>query len=209
MKKFLSVTIAVLMAVSLLGMAACKGDNGGNNQTETTTDENGSVTSQPETGTGTTAFEPVTMEPGDKYVGGWESFTLTADKTTVSPGDTVTVTLHAENCKNVACFDVLITASDALTDAAGKEKDPGEFITTVNHLTDGIQFSAIIATTGSIDALDMMTVTYTVSPDAVPGDRLTVEAEFTQYLVGTDESGDDVADATSLISVEPLTLTVS
>ena len=45
-------------------------------------------------------------------------FSLTADKDAVAPGDTVTVTLRAENCENVACFDVEMTSSEnaSLTD---------------------------------------------------------------------------------------------
>ena len=206
LKKTLSAAIAVVMIMAIPGMTACKGGGNGTYKAETTTDENGSVITTAQADT--SSYEPVTLEPGDKYLGGEENFSLSADKTAVSPGDTVTVTLHAENCKNVACFDLLINASAALTGAAGEEKDVGDLITTVSNTTDGILFSAIVATTISIDSLDMLTITYTVAEDAVPGDKLTVEAEFSQYLIGTDESGDQVADGTALISVEPLTLTV-
>ena len=207
MKKTLSALTAFLMTIALFGMTACQGGKNGDGDT-TASSPDTSAADVSQTQTEPSFQEPVTLEPGDEYVGGWETFTLTADKTTVAPGDTVTVTFHAENCKNVACFDVLFTASEALTDAAGKEKDPGEFITTVNYPSGAVQFSAIVATTSTIEAQDLLTLTYTVSPDAVPGDKLTVQGEFTQYLVGTDESGDQVADAGSLVSVEPLTLTV-
>ena len=207
MKKTISVMLAVLMMIPLLVTTACRGGEYGANDPSVSPDE--STSGIAPTTPADTSTEPVTLEPGDDYVGGWERFTLTADKTSVAPGDTVTVTLRADNCKNIACFDLLITASEALTYVSGKEQNAGDFITTVSELADGVQFSAIVATTSSIDSLDMLTLTYTVSPDAVPGDTLSVQGEFTQYLVGTDESGDYVADATSLISVEPLTLTVS
>ena len=208
MKKTFAAVTVILMLFSLLGMSSCGGkENGGVYEMRVTPEEASSVVPPSENSVTTT--EPVTFEPGDRYVGGEESFFLTADKTVVSPGDTVTVTLHAENCKNVACFDVLVSSSGALEQTESREKDHGDFIVTVSETAVGIQYSAIVATTADIGSLELLTVTYTVSSAAASGDELTVRADFSQYLVGTDESGDTVADATSLISVEPLTLTLA
>ncbi|MBQ6066765.1 MAG: hypothetical protein IJK89_08075 [Clostridia bacterium] len=148
-------------------------------------------------------------DPAAEYLGGKESFSLTADKETAAPGETVTVTFHAENCKNVACFDVVLKTPDNVTLTGCKEKESGDFITSALESGEDVVFSAIIATTGNIDSMDMMTATFTVSEDAVPGDAVTFKAEFSSYLVGTDESGDETADATSLVAVVPVTVTVS
>lgn len=204
MKKVLSIALVFVMLFSLLGMVACSGGKSGRDADNPTTEVASVPGETEETGTP----EPNTYEPGDSYVGGEESFTLSADKSVVAPGDTVTVTLHAQNCKNVACFDLLISADAALTEGLGEELESGKFITSVIDTPNGIQFSAIVATTSNIDSLDMMTITYKVAADAAPGDTLSVNAAFSQYLVGTDESGENVADATGLVSVAPLTLTV-
>lgn len=148
-------------------------------------------------------------DPNAQYLDGKESFSLTADKETVAPGDTVTVTFHAENCKNVACFDVILKTPDNVSMTGCKEKESGDFITSALESGNDVVFSAIIATTGNIDSMDMMTATFTVSGSAVSGDTVTFKAEFSSYLVGTDESGDETADATALVSVIPVTVTVA
>ena len=148
-------------------------------------------------------------DPTARYLGGKESFSLTADKETVAPGETVTVTFHAENCKNAACFDVLLITPDNAALTGCKEKESGDFITSALESDGDVVFSAIIATTGNIDSMDMMTATFTVSENAAPGDTVAFRAEFSSYLVGTDESGDENADATALVAVVPVTVTVS
>lgn len=158
---------------------------------------------------GTGACSARSSDPAARYLGGSESFTLTADKETVSPGDTVTVTLRADNCKNVACFDVRLFPSDNAVLTSSREKPVGDFIVTLTEADGGAVLSAIIATTGDIDGQDLMTATFTVAENAVPGDTVTFRAEFSEYLVGTDASGDETADATALVSAEPLTVTVA
>lgn len=214
MKKVFAVVCSIVLLFSVVGMTACSGEKKGN--ALTATDETGENAYLQSTSDGSlpepdvfSTQEPVTMAPGKDYVDGTESFTLSADKTTAAPGETVTLTLHAENCKNVACFDIRFSASEGLTDVSAKEKESGEFITTVSEIKGGVQYSAIVATTSNIDSLDMLTISYKVAADAAPGDVLTVSAEFSQYLVGTDESGDNVADATGLIEVAPVTITVA
>ena len=148
-------------------------------------------------------------DPAAQYLGGKMSFSLTADKETAVPGETVTVTFHAENCKNAACFDVVLKTPENASLTGCKEKESGDFITSALESGEDVVFSAIIATTGNIDSMDMMTATFTVSEDAAPGDTVTFKAEFSSYLVGTDESGDETADATSLVAVVPVTVTVA
>lgn len=214
MKKLISVTLCLLMLCSAVSLAAC-GKNDGNYAMSVTPGDAatlpatpGEADTQPTVTQPAVTLPPVTFEPADDYIDGSERFTLTTDQTTVAPGETFTVTFRAENCKNVACFDVLLTASANCTVADAQEKEKGEFITTVSRENGGVHYSGIVATTTSFDGLDLLTVTYKVSADAAPGDKITVEGSFPQFLVGTDESGDQTADATDLFAVEPLTLTV-
>ncbi len=202
MKKLISVTLSLLMLCSVVCLGACA-KQGGLAQDATPGDA-GSQSA----GADAVTQQPVTFIPADDFVNGNERFLLTSDKTTVAPGDTFTVTFRAENCTNVACFDVLVNVSGNCKVKEAKEKDKGEFITTVSEQDGSVHFSGIVATTTSFDALDLLTVTYTVSADAAPGDKITVEGKFPQFLLGTDESGDQTANATDLYKVEPLTLTV-
>jgi hypothetical protein len=204
MKKMISISMCLLMLCSVLCLGACGGGKGDSAAFSVTPGEAESVTGAPADVT----TQPFTMEPADNYMGGTERFTLTSDQTTVAPGGSFTVTLHAENGKNVACFDVMLSVSGNCQISSAKEKDRGDFITTVSEEEKGVHYSAIVATTSSFDALDLLTVTYTVPADAAAGDTITVEGVFPQFLVGTDESGDRTADATNLVSIEPLTLTV-
>ena len=211
-KRAVSLTLCLLLLASVTAFSACSGKEGGPSQSKTTPTDLPSDATTPD-GLPSDATAPdwsaETTVPADVYLGGGERFTLLSEQSTVAPGGEFTVTLRAESCKNVACFDVLISASPNAAASSFQEKESGEFITSAIQLSDGVNFTAIVASTSTIDALDMVTVSYTVSADAKPGDTITVTGEFTQYLVGTDESGDMTADATELVSVEPLTLTVA
>ena len=85
----------------------------------------------------------------------------------------------------------------------------GELITTLSETTDGVVFSGIVATTSDIAAADLATFTYTVSADAAAGDTITLKAVSSQFLIGTDDSGDTTADVTDSIVIAPLTIPVA
>ena len=141
-----------------------------------------------------------------KELGG---FTLSADQTSLAPGDTFTVTLNGAGWKNVACFDVLLSASDNLSVVSCKEKNAGEFISTVSEVADGVKMGGYVMYTCDIGNMDLLTVTYRVSSDAKTGDAVKVQAKFTQFLVGTDASGDETEEMKSDVAVEPLVLSIN
>lgn len=212
MKKTVSLLLSLLMLCSFLSMAACKGKDDGTKDAAVTpadADELLSMITDEMTTGDPAQTAMITGTDAKAYLGGEERFFLTADQETVAPGGTFTVTFHAEHCVNVACFDLLVAAPEGCAVADCAEKEIGDFIMTVSQVTGGVNGTAIVATAADIDALEMMTVTYTVPQTAVSGDKITVEAAFTQFLVGTDGTGDRVADATPFMEVQPVTLTVA
>ena len=136
------------------------------------------------------------------------SFSLSADQTALSPGDSFTVTLNGAGWKNVACFDVLLSGSDNLSVVSCREKDVGEFISTVSQVEEGVKMGAYVMYTYDIENMDLMTVTYRIADDAKTGDKIKVQANFTQLLVGTDPSGDETVEKKGEVSVAPLVLTI-
>ena len=138
-----------------------------------------------------------------------KGLSLTADQTSVASGKTVTVTLHAEDLEKVACFDVYVTWSDNAVLGEYKEGDVGELITTLSETEDGgLLFSGIVATTTDIASNDLATITFTVPENASSGDTVTIKAVSSQFLVGTDESGDTTEDVTDRIEIAPLTIKI-
>lgn len=136
------------------------------------------------------------------------SFTLSAEPTALSPGDTFTVTLNGAGWENVASFDVLLSASDNLSVVSCKEKDVGELITTVSEVADGVKMGGYVMYTYDIENLDLLTVTYRVSENAKAGDTVKVQADFTQFQVGTDDNGDETVEKKADITVSPLELSI-
>ena len=55
---------------------------------------------------------------------------------------------------------------------------------------------------------DLFTVTYTVSPDARPGDKLAFKAVPTSFLVADDASGAVTEDYADVLKEASLTVTV-
>ena len=137
-----------------------------------------------------------------------EHITLTADNTSPAPGDTVTVTLHMEGIANIASFDVLLTSSDNAYVQSFVEKDVGEFYTSLAEVDGGVNFGAYVAETYTVEALDMVTVSYTVADDAKPGDELKFEAKFSLFDIGKTPEGEKTERFEDQFTVAPLILTV-
>ena len=173
--------VSIILAASLLLAMACLSSCGGK-----------------------TPAAPATAADADAEKG----FTLSADQTALSPGDTFTVTLKGAGWKNVACFDVLLSASDNLSVVSYKEKDVGDFTTTVSQLEEGVKMGAYVMYTYDIEDMELLTVTYRIAETAKTGDKAEIQAQFTQFLVGTDPSGDKTEEQKGDISVAPLILSI-
>ena len=190
-----------------------KGESTSNKTEETTNKPEGSKPS-------TTEPPKVVINPGDYQ------FDLRADKTEVSPGDTVTVTLKLKNCKNVACFGIYVKCgarkglvetekfkSNRFSDDDGNNFDiysnnedrEGADVRTVDK---GVLFGGMTSTTYSFINDDLCTVTYKVSSNAEKGETLMFSAVPSQFLVCPNESGSTTQDCAGDIEIVPVMVTV-
>ena len=193
MKTTIKKVFCVLLAAALLSAAACLSSCSKSKPTSPT-DASSAVS----------PTDDVTEDPANYE----QLISLTADRTSAAPGESVTVTLHVQGYKNVACFDVRMITPDNAALTEYREKDVGELITTLTETGNDVIFSGIVATTTNIANSDMAAFTYVVSENAKSGDTVTVKAESSQFLIGTDESGDKTQDLTDTIEIAPLTIQV-
>ena len=152
--------------------------------------------------------EPELTVPAGKYL-----LTLTADKTEVKAGDTLTLTLHLKNCANVASFGFTVTSGGKVSVSKYKSNkfvtgDGDRFEIYSNDTDEGVLFGGMI--TYSYDFLDddLFTVTYVVASNVKSGDKLTFKAIPTSFLVGTDASGSETDDYSDVLKEASLTVTV-
>ena len=188
---------------------------------ETTTKKEEATTKKQEsTQPSTTQPQKVVVNPGDYQ------FDLRADKTEVSPGDTVTVTLKLKNCKNVACFNIFVKCaarkgsvetekfkSNRFTDDDGNNFDiysNNESAETINPDTVeiGALFGGMPTATYSFIGDDLCTVTFKVTSQAKSGDTLVFSAVPKQFLVSSDETGTYTENIFSDVETVPVMVTV-
>ena len=174
----------------------------GNNATEPASgQENTTVRIEP-----TTAAE-LSVKTGE-YV-----LTLTADKTEVKAGDTLTLTYHLKNCRNVASIGLTVEADKkvSVTDyKSGKffNADDERFDIYSNDTPEGVLFSGMITTTCDFLDDDLLTVTYLVGDQVKKGDKLTFRVVPTNFLVGDDSDGKHTTEYRAVLEKASVTVTV-
>ena len=136
------------------------------------------------------------------------NYYLKADKTEVSPGETITVYFHIDKCERAACFDVTMSVSGNASAGESGFKDNGTFYTSSSETEDGVAFGAYVAETADILDADFCYVTYTVSEEAEPGSEVTFSAFAKQFLIGKDASGAQTDDITDTVDIAPLVIKV-
>lgn len=201
MKTTIKKVLCVLLAAVLLAAAACL-SSCNKNGSATSTDASAGTAKSDNKKNKDEADAPVYPSEYGEHI------TLSADNTSPAPGDTVTVTLHMEGIANIASFDVLLTSSDNAYVQSFVEKDVGEFYTNLAEVDGGVNFGAYVAETYSVEALDMVTVSYTVADDAKPGDQLKFEAKFSLFDIGKTPEGEETERFEDQFTVAPLILTV-
>lgn len=155
-----------------------------------------------------TTAPDVSVAEGD-YV-----FSLSADRTKVKAGDTVAVTLRLKNCRNVACFDLIVKAEGPVSVSKYKSNTfanakGDKFDIYSNSTPDGVLFGGMITTACDFLDDDLCKITYQVEKTAKAGDRITVKAAASTFLVSSSSDGMDTKDYGGAIAEAVLTLTVS
>lgn len=202
---------------------------------ETSTKKNEAATKKEETTTVKTetttkkqeAAQTPTTQPQNTAVDtSAYQFDLRADKTEVSPGDTVTLTLKLKNCKNVACFNIFVKCSarkgvvetekfksNRFSDDDGNNFDiysnnEDEANINVQMEDKGVLFGGMTTRTYSFLNDDLCTVTFKVSSTAKQGDTLVFSAVPRQFLASPDEEGTTTQNCAEDIEIVPVMVTV-
>lgn len=161
-------------------------------KTETTTKKTEATTVPTTAAPAPTAAPKVTIKDGEYVV------SLAADKTTVKPGDTITVTLNLKNCKNVKSFGFLVRAQGSLTAATSKKNLSAEDMSMEINTSaeEGTLIGGYFKDNYSFDNYDLCTITYNVSKDAVKGETLVLSATPDSMNIGTGNgAGTDYSSA--------------
>gem|GEM_PF-3123822 len=149
-----------------------------------------------------------TLKPGDAELiqdiygdsGDYPYITLKADKESVLPGDKLNVTLAINNSENLACFDIRLTYdTSVLSLAEYEEASIDDFYFETSEVEAGILFSGFTARTSDFDGEDVITFTFDVSAEAAEG--FDINANASQFMIGTDDGGDVIADLTDVVEV--------
>lgn len=130
--------------------------------------------------------------------GRYPYITLEAEKDNVSVGDTVNVMLKLNNAENVACFDINIKFdTSVLTLSEYDEANISGFIFETSVIDGGLLFSGFTARTADFDGEDVITLTFNVNSGA-SADSTVISASASDFMIGTDKSGDVIADLTAV-----------
>ncbi len=122
---------------------------------------------------------------------------LVADKETVTPGDTVNITVNVSEAPLVACYEMSVFADEKLSFIDSRQTDKSEMINEgVYKETDAPFFfmSGMIFTACDLTDNDMFVITYRVSEDAVSGEELSLTVSTSSFLLATDETGNETED---------------
>lgn len=140
--------------------------------------------------------------------------TLTADKTKVAPGDTVTLTLRLKDCPKVACFNFSIRCMGPATVAGSRynkfsNKNGDAFTINSNAKERELLLGGMISTTCDFLNDEICTMTCRVSDNAESGETLMFVAVATQFMTSETEDGRILTDCSEQINAAVLQITVA
>ncbi|MCH5199179.1 MAG: hypothetical protein J1E34_09780 [Oscillospiraceae bacterium] len=204
--------IALLAAVCLV-FGACKGDKNDPSQNNTSSgtslsDESGGS----EADSGSTESDNDTVESStnpdkeliEEIYGENPSYpyiTLESDNSSVAPGESVNVSLKINNAQNLACFDLIINYDSSVFSLSEyEEANISSFYFDTFDSGEDIRFSGFTSRTVDFNGETVITLTLTAKAD-VSAESSVISASATQFMIGTDDSGDVIADLTVVESV--------
>ena len=140
--------------------------------------------------------------------------TLTADKTTVRPGDTVTLSLRLKDSPKVACFNLSVRCMGPVSVTGSRynrftNKNGDAFSIHTNEKEQEMLLGGMISTTCDFMNADLCTVTFRVSDSAEHGETLMFAAIMTQFMISDTEDGRFPYDCSEQINPAQLQLTVA
>ena len=186
----LYIAAALLLALTLLFAACAKPAQP--NGTEPSSEAGSSENATAEPGTELSNEELLSQIYGETqklpYV------YLASDITELKRGDTVDIMVKIADAQNVGAYQLLLTFDETVFSFEKyKEGLIDDLIISSDQLNNQVQTYGITVETVDLYDDTVLTVTLKVADDAAPGDAA-VTAEISQFIVGTDDSGDVTAD---------------
>lgn len=120
---------------------------------------------------------------------------LVSEKTTVSPGEEITLLLNIKDAPLTACFDVYVYADDYLEYVTSETVSSELILAENSEEKNGEEYFVVrgmVASTYDVFDEDICTVTYKVSEAAAAGTKINLTLQAPIYRIGFDESGNDV-----------------
>lgn len=128
--------------------------------------------------------------------------TLESEKKSVSAGSNVKVSLKLNNAENVACFNMSINFDSSVLSLSEYETvSASGFICEAADYDGIILLAGYTAKTVDFDGEDIVTLYFTVNSN-VSADSTVISASASGLLIGTDDSGEVIADLTDVQPVE-------
>ena len=123
---------------------------------------------------------------------------LVGAPTEVKPGETFSIDIHIAEAENTAAYQLELPYDTEMFELVKTQIGAVEGIQTIENPEVGYyMFYGITATTTDIEDSVVMTLTFAVN-DSTPADTYEFLVHVTQFLIGTDDSGDEVGDLVKL-----------
>ncbi len=131
---------------------------------------------------------------------------LSADQTKVSAGDTVEVHVMLANSENLAAFRVDVDVDESIFEVEKTADGKVSELTMMSDYSDGLfRTYGYTATTFDVEDGDAGAMFLKIK-EGTPAGEYVLSGVIKQYLIGTDDSGDTVAD---LANVKDMTAELS
>ena len=191
MKRFLLLLCCFVCVFSLLCFSSC----------DSSTQETGVADGTDESISDST--ENTGNSEGDEVI-----ITLTSDLTQVSPGEEFTVTCTVKESRLFAAGDLIFSFDKKLMTAEFVEENVKSMYSFSNEIASGYQYSAYVASTADMEDAVLFTVYCTADNSCKSGDEIEITLSCDEWLIGTDEKGDDVKSIKSCVTTNSLLIKV-
>lgn len=188
MKRFLLLLCCCLCVFSLLCFSACDSSTEETSVTEPT-DESISDNSE-------------NTEDDEVVV------TLTSDLAEVAPGEEFVVTCTVKECQMFAAGDLIFSYDKERVTAELVEENVKDMYSFSNETESAYQYSAYVASTADIENAILFNVYCVADESCKSGDEIEITLSCDEWLIGVDETGDEVKSIKDSVTTNSLLIKV-
>lgn len=133
---------------------------------------------------------------------------LTVDKSKVSPGEEITLTLNISGVEKFTSMDIAISAPEEAEFKDASSISVSDLISESNNHDGTFVISAYVATTANIENDDIYKIEYQISPNASKGKAIKFTPNLISFMVGIDENGDETVSAIDSVELKDVSVVV-